>query len=307
MPLPEFIPPMLAKIGEPFDDPDWIFEIKWDGTRALAFVEGGDYRLLNRKANPQRERYPELAGLAGLPDGTVLDGEIAVLIDGRPSFHGMLRREQARGERRVALLAQSMPAVYVVFDLLWRAGESIVDWTLADRRAALRELMGELDTDLQSTVVFSDGVIGQGLAYFEQACAMELEGVVAKRLASRYLPGKRSDSWLKIKQSRTAYCAILGFLPDGERDLRSLVIGLESGGELVYAGRVGSGLDDVRRRALNDRLRAHVRPTPFISVPSQGGEEVIWVEPNVFCRVKFLEHTPDGQLRAPVFLDTVAE
>jgi len=296
---------MLARIGEPFDDPGWIFEIKWDGTRALTFAEGGDYRLLNRKANPQRERYPELALLAGLPSGTILDGEIAVLVDGKPSFQGMLRREQARGERRVAQLARSLPAIYVVFDLLWQDGEPIIDRPLAERRDALREVLAGLGDAAAGRVLFSDGVLGEGRAYFEEACRQELEGVVAKRLASRYLPGKRSDSWLKIKRRQEVLCAILGFLPDGERDVRSLVIGIEEAGALIYAGRVGSGLDDATRRNLGERLRPLVTPSPVIDIPSQGSEPVLWVEPRHFCRVRFLERTPDGQLRAPVFLGLV--
>lgn len=305
MPLPDFVPPMLAKIGEPFDDPGWIFEIKWDGTRALTFAEAGDYRLLNRKANAQRERYPELALLAGLPAGTILDGEIAVLVDGKPRFQGMLRREQARGEKRIARLARELPAIYVVFDLLWRGGEPIIDWKLADRRDALREVLAELGDAATGRVLFSDGIRGDGKATFEETCRQELEGVVAKRLASRYLPGKRTDSWLKIKRTQEVLCVILGFLPDGERDLRSLVIGIEEAGVLVYAGRVGSGLDDGTRGDLNERLRPLVVATPVIEVPSQGPEPVLWAEPRLFCRVKFLERTPDGQLRAPVFLGLV--
>jgi DNA ligase D-like protein (predicted ligase) len=292
---------MLAKIGEPFDDPGWIFEIKWDGTRALTFVEGGgEWRLKNRKGTPRRDAYPELAGLAGLPPGTIVDGEITVLVDGKPSFEGMLRREQAHGERRVATLSRSLPAIYVVFDLLWRRGEPITDWPLADRRDALREVLAATGGD--ERIVFSDGVVGDGRATFEEACRQELEGVVAKRLSARYLPGKRTDSWLKIKRTQIAFCVVLGFLPAGESDLRSLVIGLEDDGRLVPAGRVGSGLDDATRRDLNARLRPLVRESPVIDVAPPGTEPVLWVEPEVFCRVKFLERTPDGQLRAPVFM-----
>jgi hypothetical protein len=109
--LPDFVPPMLAKIGrEPFVSDEHLFEIKWDGTRAIALVEGGDYRLLNRKRRPAKERYPELKALASLPPGTVLDGEICVLVEGKPAFSGMLQREQARGERRIKELARVLPA-----------------------------------------------------------------------------------------------------------------------------------------------------------------------------------------------------
>jgi len=298
--LPDFIPPMLARIGDAFDDPEWLFEIKWDGTRALAFVEeDGGLRLVNRNGNAVRERYPELGDLARLPGGTVVDGEITVLENGRPSFRGMLQREQARDARRFRALAASLPAVYMVFDLLWKDGEPVTDWPLSDRRAALREMLAPL---AGGALHFSDGVVGRGRAYFEQACAQELEGVVAKRLSSRYLPGKRTDAWLKIKRARHTLAAILGFLPEGRADLKSLVIAVEDEGRLVPAGRVGSGLDEATRTGLARQLYGRLADEPVVDVPRYGPEEVRWVEPGLFCEVKFLERTADGQLRAPVFV-----
>lgn len=299
MPLPGFIPPMLARIGRPFDDPGWLFEIKWDGTRALAFAEGGDYRLINRNRNVVRERYPELGALAALPDGTIVDGEITVLVDGKPSFRGMLRREQARGEARFRTLAAELPAVYVAFDLLYRGGEPIVDAPLTERRDALAEIVAALGAP---NVQFSEGIVGEGLATFEHACARELEGVVAKRLNSVYRPGVRTDAWLKIKRTQHAAAVVLGYLPAGRDDLKSLIIGIDEDGALVPVGRVGSGLDDATRAGLVARLRDHAADAPVVPVPRYGPEEVAWVEPAVFCEVKYLERTRDGQLRAPVFV-----
>lgn len=305
-PLPDFIPPMLARIGKPFDDPAWLFEIKWDGTRALTFVEGGDYRLLNRKRNDAKPRYPELAVLAGLPEGTVLDGEITVLVDGRPSFHGMLQREQARGEARARTLARTLPAVYVVFDLLYRGGTPLLDAPLSDRRQALRETLAGFDGG--GRVVLSEGVVGGGLAYFAEAERRELEGIVAKRLDSRYLPGRRTDAWQKIKRAQHVLCAVLGFLPEGTRAVSSLVVATEERGALVPAGRVGSGMDAAMRGALRRRLEPLVTAAPLLPEAASlvdRGEAVHWVEPSVFCEVKFLERTEDGQLRAPVFVRLV--
>ncbi len=307
MSLPEFVPPMLAKIGKPFDDPVWIFEIKWDGTRALAFIEGGDYRLLNRKKNDSRPRYPELDVLRRLPSGTIVDGEIAVLVDGRPSFHGMLQREQARGEARAKSLARNLPAVYVVFDLLYQDDRPLLDRPLSERRERLRELLEAARAG--DRIVLSEGVVGEGLAYFEEAGRRDLEGIVAKRLDSRYFPGKRSDAWLKIKREQHALCAILGFLPEGKDEVSSLVIALEEVGTLVPAGRVGSGLDAEQRAELRRRLDPHVIAAPILPEAASSilsSEIVHWVEPALFCEVKFLERTPDGQLRAPVFLRLVA-
>lgn len=308
MPLPAFIPPMLAKIGTPFDDPGWLFEIKWDGTRALAFAESGDYRLRNRKDHDARPRYPELGILRALPDGTVLDGEITVLVDGKPSFPGMLQREQAGGVGRARTLARSLPAVYMAFDLLYRDGEPLLDRPLSERREALRDALARLGTS--GRILLSDGVVGKGVATFEEAGRLSLEGIVAKRLDSRYLPGKRSDAWLKIKRVQRAPCAILGFLPEGERAVASLVIATEEAGTLVPAGRVGSGLDTALRTELRrrlDLLRVDAPLLPAAAASVGGGEVVHWVEPSLFCEVKFLERTEEGQMRAPVFVRLIGE
>jgi len=296
--LPEFVPPMLAKIGEPFSSPDWSFEIKWDGTRGLAFVEGGDFRLSNRKQRALKDRYPELDALRTLPGGSVIDGEVVVLKDGKPDFSGMLQREQARQPRRIARLARDLPATYVVFDLLYRDGASICDWKLIDRRDALRDVVA---TAAEPRIVFSDGIVGEGLLFFEEACQRELEGVVAKRLASRYLPGRRTDAWLKIKRRQRIPCAIVGFLAD-EGGLRSLVVAVEDGGTLRYAGRVGSGLTDAVRSELLDVLRTRVADRPFVPAPTKA----LWVEPGLYCTVEFLEWTEAGELRAPVFVTWMA-
>lgn len=306
MPLPEFIPPMLARIGKPFDDPAWLFEIKWDGTRALAFAESGVLRLRNRKGNDATPRYPELSVLASLPDGTVLDGEITVLVDGVPSFHGMLQREQARGDVRARSLARSLPAVYVAFDQLYVRGESCMDRPLSARRGALRDTLDSLGGG--GRVVLSEGVVGTGLAYFEEAERRALEGIVAKRLDSRYLPGRRTDAWRKIKRARHVLCAVLGFLPEGRNAVSSLVIGTEEAGALVPAGRVGSGLDATLRGELRATLDPLVTDAPLLPSAATliaANETVRWVEPSVFCEVKFLERTEDGYLRAPVFVRLV--
>jgi len=287
---------MLAKIGrEPFSSDDHLFEIKWDGTRALTFAEDGDYRLLNRKRRPAKDRYPELEALRGLPSGTVVDGEICVLQEGKPVFSGMLKREQARGERRVRELARQLPATYVVFDLLYRNGEPILDRPLVERREALRETLACCP---DPRIVLSEGIVGDGITFFREAVKRELEGMMAKRLSGRYLPGKRSDSWQKIKRRQRIYCAILGFLSEGD-DLRSLVIGVEDGGVLTFAGKVGSGLDAATGAELGRELRKSLRPEPLVPC----SVEASWVEPGFYCAVDFLERTESGELRAPVFVE----
>jgi ATP-dependent DNA ligase len=154
----------------------------------------------------------------------------------------------------------------------------------------------------------SEAIVGEGIAYFEEAGRRDLEGIVAKRLDSRYLPGKRSEAWLKIKRAQHLLVAVLGFLPEGNQAVSSLVIATEEAGTLVPAGRVGSGLDAAMRAKLRTQLEPLVVDAPLLPQAASlivGGEVVRWVEPGVFCEVKFLERTPDGQLRAPVFVRVV--
>ena len=195
-PLPAFVPPMLAQPGSPFDSDQHLFEIKWDGTRMLAFVDDAGYRLSNRHRGDRTEQYPEFAFLAQASTGTILDGEMVVLHDGQPDFRRLLSRDQARRPLTIRLLARSLPATYVVFDLLYCRYRSLLAEPLQQRRALLRQLVQEID---QPVLVLSEGIVGAGTTFFQQVCQLGLEGVVAKRLRSRYRPGRRAGAWIKIK------------------------------------------------------------------------------------------------------------
>ncbi len=194
--LPRFVPPMLAKPGVPFDSQEHLFEVKWDGTRVLAFVEQGGYRLVNRHRVDVTDRYPELGFLGDLAAGTVLDGEVVVLQNGKPTFRLLLSRNQARAPFKIRSLARTLPATYVVFDLLYERFESLLALPLGTRRKRLEKLMRRY---AHPRLVFSQGVVGPGKAFFAEVCGQGLEGVMAKCLASRYRPGRRTDAWIKIK------------------------------------------------------------------------------------------------------------
>ena len=298
--LPEFIPPMLAAIGRPFDSENHLFEIKWDGTRAVAYREGSDFRLLSRKRKDLRPGYPELEFLAELPPGSVLDGEIVVLRDGKPDFRGLLSREQAHGKHRIQSLMRSLPATYVVFDLLYRDHGSLMERPLVERREQLQEIVASTQSP---KLILSDGVVGKGLVFFEQTSALALEGIMAKRLDSVYRPGKRTDAWMKIKAIKHLHCAIIGYVPKGSDDFKSLIIAIEQEGVLTCVGRVGSGLGQQTRARLKDLLRSRPRDEPLIDCGIAGK----WVEPGLYCTVSYLEHTSTGQLRGPVFLELITE
>ncbi len=299
--LPDFVEPMLAKLGQPFDSDEHWFEIKWDGIRALAFVEGGAYRLVGRSRRSATERYPELAFLGGLPPGTVLDGELVALTpQGLPDFRAVLSREQARTEARARVLARATPVTYVVFDVLYTGFESRMALPLRARRELLAPIVEACE---EPRLVLSDGIVGRGRALFGEVDRRGIEGILAKRLDGAYLPGRRSDSWTKIKIRRNMPCVILGYQADETGDLRSLVIGaVEEDGELRCVGKVGSGLTDAMRAKLLALLRPRVRPGPLVEC----GMDAVWVEPDVYCAVAYLERTSTGNLRAPVFVELLS-
>ena len=293
--LPQFIEPMLARAAEPFDSDDYLFEIKWDGTRALAFVEEGAWRLVNRRRVEMAWRYPEMSCLAQLPSGTVVDGEVVVLRAGKPDFPSLLVREQCRSDLKLGQLVRTHPATYVVFDLLYESGRSIMARPLTERRERLREVMAACSAP---QVVVSDGVVGAGKAYFRAACEQELEGVVAKRLDSRYQAGQRTGAWLKIKQCEMLCCVIVGFVPEGTNDFGALICAAtDESGELTCVGKVGTGFDLPMRARLNAYLWSHLRDKPVIPCDVKG----LWVEPGLYCHVRCMYRTRDGHLREPVF------
>ena len=195
MTLPPSIAPMLAQPGTPFDSAEHLFEVKWDGMRALAYIDAGGYRIVSRHGNHITDRFPELGSLANLPPGTVLDGELVVLRAGRPDFSLLQTRAPLCCQHKIRTLARTTPATYVVFDQLFERYRSLMDEPLSTRREVM---LNTIDRAGQQ-VIASDGVVGPGRSFYDHVVGQQLEGVVAKRLASRYLPGRRTGAWIKIK------------------------------------------------------------------------------------------------------------
>jgi DNA ligase D-like protein (predicted ligase) len=291
--LPEYVEPMLAKPGDPFDSDEHLFEVKWDGTRAVVYVEDGQRRIMNRRRRDITEHYPEFEFLDELPDGTVLDGEVVVLdAAGKPDFRSLQVREQAQSPIKFRTLAQATPATYIVFDQLYDRFQSLITQPLRTRREHLEATTRLCESD---RVVVSQGIVGAGRRFHKQVLERDLEGTVAKRLGSRYLPGKRTDAWIKIKKRSEILCAIIGYIPKGE-DFESLVIASDEDGELRCVGKVGTGFDAVTRNRLNDLLRSRQTDQPL--VPCR--DKAIWIVPGLYARVRFLEKTRGGDLRDPV-------
>lgn len=298
--LPKFISPMLISPGEePSDSNDWLYEVKWDGMRALAYVDGKDrYRLINRHGTVLTEAYPELHGLGKLPSGTVLDGELICLREGKPELDLVLSRMHLTSDRKIKAASRGTPATFIAFDQLYIGFESILRKSLEARREALTETAEAFDN---CRIVLSETFVGSGKRLFNEAVSRGLEGIVGKRRNSTYLTDKRTTSWLKFKRSEMIVCVVIGFTPDGDDDFEDLYLAAEENGTLRYVGKVGCGFTNLMRRELNEFLWSHRRAKPVTPCKGKG----VWVEPAMFGRVTYLLRTSEGHLREPVFREIV--
>lgn len=305
--MPAAIQPMLASIAEdPFDNPNWLFEIKWDGYRVLSFIDNGKVRMVSRNQNNLGPRYPELRELPKLVNAksAILDGEVVVLDEqGRPSFSLMQQRTGIRAHGRQAASRPDLPIIYYVFDLLYLDGYDLRRVGLDDRKRALKQILpaGEL-------VRFSDHHAGQGVALFQVAKQKGLEGIVAKKCDSCY-EERRSREWLKIKITQTADCVIGGYTsPEGARQyFGSLVLGLYNNKkQLIHVGHAGTGFNHATLKQIFEVLKEiEAKKSPFTGAVD--AKNVHWVKPERVAEVKFSEwthETSEGglKLRAPVFL-----
>jgi bifunctional non-homologous end joining protein LigD len=307
--MPTTIHPMLAtSVDKPFDGTEWLFEIKWDGYRAVAFIENGKVRLVSRNQNELTARYPELKDLARSVKAktAILDGEVVALDEeGRASFTLMQQRTGFRsGGRRVAAKAD-VPVLYYAFDLLYLDG---YDWrkvSLEERKKKLASLLVTGDS-----LRYSDHYEKQGIALFEMARAKGLEGILAKKRDSIYQE-RRTSEWLKIKITHRLECVIGGYTePEGSRaHFGSVVLGLyDKQGQLIHVGQAGSGFDQKSLDEVWKLLKKReTKKNPFHG-EVEALRKVYWVKPELVAEIEFAEWT-DGasagsgpKLRAPVFL-----
>jgi bifunctional non-homologous end joining protein LigD len=309
-PMPERLVPMLAKAGPlppKREDPQWAYEIKWDGVRAVVFSEPGRMRLVTRNGNDVTARYPELARMnrALSMHRAILDGEVVAFdADGRPSFGALQGRMHLTRDSAVKRLAKEKPVTYMAFDLLWLDGRSLMDRPYEERRAALRALL----PDGERWQV-PDHVVGGGEQLLAATREQGLEGIVAKRLDSIYEPGRRTGGWRKIKNTNRQEFVIGGWLPgEGRRRERigALLVGVreEEDGRLRFAGRVGTGFTEAELDRLAELLQPLVQDeSPFDVVPKgvKIPREAVWVAPELVCEVEFVEWTREGVLRAPSY------
>lgn len=285
--VPFRVSPMLATlVDKPFSKPDWVFEEKYDGVRILAYKEGDRVSLISRNAVDRTERYPAIAAeIAKLrPRTLVLDGEVVVFDATRVSRFQLLQQSRGRPQ-------------YVAFDCLYENGRDLRNEPLSARREVLERVVQP-----SPPLLLAERLAADGIKAFNIATRRKLEGVLAKHTTSCYLEG-RSAEWLKFKVHQEDEFVIGGFTePAGSRRyFGALLLGVYSGDELRYVGRVGSGFDEKTLRALHDRFERMILPqSPFSAPVNERG--ATFVAPKLVAQISFTEWTTDGKLRHPVYL-----
>jgi len=302
--MPQHVKPMLAMAGDlPTKDAGWAYEFKWDGVRALLYVDGGRVRAFTRNDKSLLSTFPELRDI-GLHLGSrsaILDGEIVSLDEeGRPNFSTLSKRLHVTSKPAIEKLRFSNPASFFAFDLLYLDGRSMAELPYDERRAALESLNLQGETFATPPSITNTA----GSKVMDIARERGLEGVVVKRRDSRYAPGSRSGSWIKVKNFRTQEVVIGGWTEGkGERDgsLGALLLGLPSDEGLTYVGKVGTGFTAATRKDLLRRLAPLARKSTPFSEPLSRAESALahFVRPTIVGEVQFAEWTNDGNLRQP--------
>jgi bifunctional non-homologous end joining protein LigD len=287
--LTTFIHPMLAReVREPFSDEHWLYEVKWDGCRAIAELKGTEVRLYSRTGLLLNPTYPGLvAALRGLNLDAVLDGEIVAMDQaGKSNLHLL---EQYEGQSSITLC-------YQVFDLLYKDGHLLEDQPLLWRKQLLK---GVLRPNEQ--IRYCDHVRSNGLALFQKALRGSMEGIMGKRLDSTYHEGQRSGDWLKIKTYRQDEAIIVGYIPGADHALGALILARYEDGRLCAAGRVDKGISPEWAGVLHKRMQGLTRKTSPLRPAPRAEGVVTWLKPSLVCSIRYTELAGDGSFRDPVF------
>ncbi len=298
--LPENFEPMLATMAEPFDSTEYTYEIKWDGYRCLAFLDSHT-RLLSRNQKDLTFIFPELGNLHlhTHKQGCLIDGEVIALRNGKPSFLELQKRAQLRNRETIEFRKNQIPVIYIVFDLLYYNQTAVYDRPLQERRQLLCDNFKAADE-----FIIASFIENKGQAYFKAISELGLEGVVAKKNGSVYLPGKRSKEWLKFKRKMLQNFVVCGYFTNTDKSkdtLRSLILGAYVYNKLSYFGMVGNGFTEREMELiLNELKKITILTCPFPKNPDKA-KNVFWVKPVVVCEVEYLELTDDGSLRHPIF------
>ncbi len=288
----DLIKPMLAtKASEIFNKADWIYELKWDGYRALANVSEGKVDLYSRNGISYKQKFSSIyQNLKSIPHDVILDGEIVALDeDGLPNFQSLQNYQtNPIGELR-----------YYVFDLLFLNGHNIMHLPLLERKSLIEDVIEDIPQ-----VFYCDHIDTMGKSFYEKTVAAGMEGVIAKKADSEYIPGSRSRNWLKIKAFESQEAIICGFTEPKESSLPfgSLILGMFREEKLIYIGNCGTGFDDQARKDLFEKFESLItEKSPFDKKINLKGRKPTWLSPELICEATFAEWTKSGHMRHPVF------
>lgn len=289
--------PVLCK--QPFDSKKHLFQVKWDGVHVLAYVNKKGILLYNRKQNERTMQFREIVkALDYLPSGTVLDGEVVCLNKaGKPDFFLVLKRDQTKLLNKIKILMNTHPVHYMVFDIIYLNGESLIKLPLYERLKILKKTIQK-----SNIVHVVDSIKNEGKALFKTVRKEGMEGIVAKVIESPYIIGQKSELWKKIKAWRKID-TIIGGWTQSEGQLRSLLVGINQEEGLLYVGRVASGLTSKQRTLLRQYFLANDNDieTPFINPPSKA--KYHWVKPSIGVTIRYIEWSNDNKMRSPTIID----
>ena len=284
-------PMLIAQMQEPFNDDGWIYELKLDGCRYIGYFGQNGTCLRNKRNMELLPRFPELKGLhRSVSERTVLDGELVVLRDGVPDFFELQRRTLLTDRFKIEMAAARHPASFVAYDCLCKDGRSIMDRPLLERKEALQSSVRE-----DGLIAISRYIPTDGIGLFRAADERELEGVVAKRAASLYYPGRRTKDWIKFKRMADEEFVVCGYIRKNSRTF-SIILGKYHDGSYLYKGHVTLG---VTKEAVGQLRESGIMP--FAAIPvGAGNESAVWVRPDRVCTVEYMPNTKDS-LRQAVF------
>lgn len=286
-------PMLIGAEGEPFDSEDFLYELKLDGERCIAYLDKDRTILKNKRNVLMLPKVPELSEIhRNVNVRCILDGELAVIKDGKPDFFEIQKRSMMSNPVKIDMAAKKYPACFTAFDILYYDDHQVMDLPLTERK----ELLQKAVQSENSRFSVSRYIEKNGISFYNLAEQQELEGIVAKRKDSKYYLDRRTKDWIKIKYLQDDDFVVLGYVPK-ENSMNSIILGQYRANELIYKGHVTLGVGGEPFRKIQALDKVHC---PFSEIP-KGNENAVWVEPKLVCAVKYMMKTESGGMRQPVF------
>ncbi len=287
-------PMLLNEVKEPFDDDDYIYELKLDGIRCVAYIEPKSVTLQNKRFKDLTDIYPELSDISKcVKKRVILDGELVVLTDGKPDFYALQKRSLMGDKFRISLAAKKNPVQFVAYDILYYDGKDLTDYPLMERKEYLSKAVTE-----RHNLSVSRWIERNGVTFFELAKKENLEGIVAKKKDGLYHIGKRTSEWIKIKVMQDEDLLVLGYQPDENGKVKDLILGYyDEKGELKCRGKVYLGVSKAEQKIIADFAKKNTVKRPWFDKY----KNAVWLKPQLVGTAHFMHETESGGMRQPVW------